>query len=107
MESYKYSFWYCTKHNTGFVIRDNNTQFVPDWHKMCCNGECCETDWYNKGIIEYDGIKVIELEKVQTYYGGGYNFIQYILKINDIHGSIELDDDEGLMTWFNKKNKQD
>ena len=109
-KSNKYTFWYCTRHNNGFLIKDDITSYVPSWHKMCHTDECSYKDWHQKGIIEYNFDSIIELEKVHTYYGcygGGFNFIQYSMDVMDIDGVIEFDNNELIIAWFHKKNKAD
>jgi hypothetical protein len=76
----KYTFWYCALHDDGVLIKDQNTEDVPDWHwhNMCrtepgavLHNPCEQTDWYKKGVINYDGKMIAELEPVDNseYYG--------------------------------------
>ena len=109
-----HTFWYCERHNDGFLIKDNDTTKVPEWCKMCHSKNCDQSWWVNKGVIDYDGKRVIELGDIynDNYYdkmGGGFKFKFYsneiiIISENNIEqNSIDIDKNSEIMFWFNKK----
>ena len=108
-----HTFWYCERHDDGFLIKDNDTTKVPDWCKMCECTNCDRSWWVNKGVIDYDGNRVIELGIIydDNYYDkmcGGFKFKFYSNKIYISENNIEsntigIDENSELMFWFNKK----
>lgn len=88
----KYTFWYCTVHDDGVLIKDQNTEEVPEWYcnSMCktepgvvLHRQCEQIDWYKTGVINYDGKMIAELEPIDrdryssTGNGGGFKFEHY------------------------------
>lgn len=77
-----YTFWYCNHHDEGFLIKDASTDVIPSWcnrEHLCIkkNHTCDDLDWYQKGVINYDGQEVVELENVHVNYQrdeGGFGF---------------------------------
>lgn len=104
MDAYtdKYAFWYCFQHDDGYLIKDNNIDDVPTWFKMC-RGKCDNSDWYRKGVINYDGKKVVELEEVQvdySPYGGTFQFEVYSYSYQVMPEEILLEDGTELAVGF-------
>ena len=96
----KLAFWYCTFHDFGYLIKDHNTDDVPTWFGMCRSGLCSCSDWYRKGVIQYDGVAVTELEDVQfdySRYGGTFTFHQYASSYQVEPVDVLLDDGTELV----------
>ena len=119
----KFAFWYCTYHDDGFLVKDDFIEDVPAWFKMCRSEKCSCSDWYRKGVIDYDGNQVREIEQVQTDYSlyssdfffAAYSF-SYHVKPDDILlkdgteltvGFEEIDilptTHNALYNWFERK----
>ena len=129
----KYTFWYCDIHHEGYLIKSNNTDEVSRSHIMCnspsiSSYKCNHTNWHKKGIINYDGKKVIEVEEVETNYNtltltetkNKFDFIHYSYEyfdeykyISEISGNdmrryyndnfIMIDEDSVLTKWYKDK----
>lgn len=129
----KYTFWYCDIHHEGYLIKSNNTDEVSRSHIMCnspsiSSYKCNHTNWHKKGIINYDGKKVTEIEEVLTNYNtltltetkNKFDFIHYSYEyfdeykyISEISGNdfrryyndnfIMIDEDSVLTKWFKDK----
>jgi len=103
-----YSLFYCMIHDDG-CLYTGNIDYLPDEASMCRTTKCCSTDWYNMGIISYDGKSVTVLRDVQTCYsryGGGFEFYMYANSIIDEKfNNQELNEDEPLYKWFIEYNK--
>jgi hypothetical protein len=121
----KYTFWYCTVHDDGVLIKDQNTEEVPEWY---CNSMCktepgvvlhrpCEQiDWYKTGVINYNGKMIAELEPVNNsdYYRnceGGFKFEHYsyeCLVKDEKNGKgkhIIFEENTPIKWWFQFKTK--
>ena len=61
MESH-YTLFYCYMHDCGCVIK-GEYEYTPIGYNMAhaenCARECDTSDWFNMGVITYDGNKVI------------------------------------------------
>ena len=127
----KYAFWYCDIHCEGYLIKNNNTDEVPRSHLMCnspsSSYKCNNTNWHKKGVINYDGTKVIEIEEVLTNYNNTrsesknkFEFIHYSYEyfdeykyISEASGNlirryyndnfIIIEEDSALTKWFKDK----
>ena len=67
-----YTFIYCMMHDDGLIIEGNHTM------RHCDNCEPC--NWYNMGVIRYNGSTFDIVESVTVdydRYGGGFMFIGY------------------------------
>jgi len=95
MDEEYYTFTYCMTHDDGRIIKGNHL-YVPDDYNMCntknfkYSKTCKSCDWYNMGIVKYNGytIEVIEPVKINyDRYGGGFKFIYFnYSKITDETG---------------------
>ena len=111
MESH-YTLFYCYMHDCGCVIKGEH-EYTPEGYKMAhatnCARECDTSDWFNMGMLSYDGIKVTIIKEVRVNYecyGGGYEFNMYTSDITDETGNrIIMDDDEPLVKWFEEVSK--
>ena len=58
-----YTFIYCMMHDDGLIIQSNHP-YVPEGYIMqhCNNCESC--DWYNIGVIRYNGSNFDIVESV-------------------------------------------
>jgi hypothetical protein len=117
----KYTFWYCTVHDDGVLIKDQNTDEVPEWYANCMckdtpstilNNPCEQIDWYKTGVINYDGKVVTELEPVEppSYYdkiNGGFKFKYYSYEylIKDKKRYIIVDEYSPIKSWFRMKER--
>jgi hypothetical protein len=102
----KLAFWYCYKHDDGFLIKDNDTSRVPDWCKMCNSQKCDPDDWAVKGIIDYDGWRVTELTDIfldYDRYCGGYEFEYFYHNYYTETGRVDIIPDSPLDKWFQTK----
>lgn len=118
-----FTFWYCTVHDDGVLVKDSNTDEVPEWcaPTMCKNEpdavlcmQCDQMDWYKTGVINYDGKKVTELEYIEgsAYYtrmGGGFVISNYAYeylvedKENKKAKYIIFEEDSPIKNWFKQK----
>jgi hypothetical protein len=103
----QYKFWYCERHDDGFLI-ETNSKIVPPWHKMCHSSQCDYSWWSPMGTIEYRDNIIEEKEYVYepSYYdrfNGGFKFIFYASSIQNIFGSITFNNTHPLMQWFQNK----
>ena len=106
-----YTFWYCTKHDEGMLIRDSNIEEVSEGCKLC-NGfnsrhNCDDSHWIRKGVINYDGKDIIELKEVQkaySQYGGTFNLMQYAFgymeKGKEKYEQKDFGNDSPIFKWF-------
>jgi hypothetical protein len=120
----KYTFWHCTVHDDGVLIKDQNTDEVPEWYcKSMCRSEpgailhnpCEQIDWYKKGVINYDGKMVAELEPLNmTEYthkvgAAGFKFeyysYEYIVKDEkkEKGKNVIFEENTPIKWWFQFK----
>ena len=106
----KYTFWYCDMHDDGFLIKNNNTDKVPDECQMCnsphSKNKCDSSNWHKNGVIVYDGQNVIELEKVNIIYENSFEFLHgYYDEYTKtyIENKVDSDFKKYLAKWFNSK----
>jgi hypothetical protein len=90
-------------HDCGCIIKGNH-DYTPDGYQMVHATDCESGDWYNMGVIEYDGSRINILKQVRINYeryGGGYQFNMYTDDITDETGkSIIMDEETPLVRWF-------
>ena len=106
-----YTLFYCMIHDCGCLIKGNH-DYTPEGYKMehatNCAINCDTSDWYNMGMISYDGTEVSIIKQVRINYeryGGGYQFHMYADDITDEIGqSIIMDEDSPLVKWFEEVN---
>ena len=87
-ESY-YTFIYCMMHDDGCIIAGNHP-YVPDGYSMQHSNQCESCDWYNMGVIKYDGstFDIVESLRIDyDRYGGGFIFIGYTDTLTDEQGN--------------------
>jgi hypothetical protein len=104
--SNKMTFWYCYKHDDGYLVKHQDTNTVPDWCKMCNSAKCYSDDWANKGVIDYDGERVLELTDVfldYDRYSGGYEFEYYFTNYYTETGTVDILEDSPLYKWYLSK----
>ena len=66
-----YTFYYCTLHDAGFMICDNDNFDI----NYCCS--CYYNDLLNLGSIIYDGINIINHDVIfnlDIRFNGGFHF---------------------------------
>ena len=83
-----YTFIYCMKHNDGCIIKGNHP-YVPAGYSMRHSDHCESGDWYNMGVIRYNGSNFEVVEKMRVdydRYGGGFMFIGYTNTLTDENG---------------------
>lgn len=111
-----YTFWYCTVHDDGILIKDKNTEEVPEWcvpymckfdaHSELAN-PCEQIDWYKKGIINYNGIRVVELEPVDTFYRDEFQFedysYEYVVEDKNQRKHVIIEEYSPIKKWFSDK----
>ena len=102
-ENTYYTLFYCTLHDDGFIIRGLH-KYVPDNYDMKHSKKCESCDWYQMGVILYDGyfIKVIEQVRINyDRYGGGFRFIGYSGTVTDEIGNyLDIDENSVLNKWI-------
>ena len=111
MESH-YTLFYCYMHDCGCVIK-GEYEYTPIGYNMAhaenCARECDTSDWFNMGVITYDGNKVIIKKEVRINYDrydGGYEFNMYKDEFTDAEGNrIIMDDDAPFVKWFEEVSK--
>ena len=85
-----YTFIYCMIHDDGCIIKGNHP-YVPDGYTMRHSDKCEYIDWYNMGVIKYNGCNFDIVEDVRINYdryGGGFMFIGYTNTLTDTSGHI-------------------
>lgn len=95
-----YTFIYCMIHDDGCIIRGNHS-YVPNGYIMQHSTECESCDWYNMGVIKYNGSNfdiVKNLTVDYDKYGGGFTFSCYTNTLTDENGKII--ENELLDTWI-------
>jgi hypothetical protein len=95
-----YTFIYCMMHDDGFVIK-GNFPYVPEGYTMLHSNQCESCDWYNMGLIKYNGSDFDVIEKVRVdydRYAGGFLFIGYMNTMTDENGNRQ--EDELLDKWI-------
>jgi len=110
-----YTFWYCVKHDDGTMILDNNIEKVPDGCKLCSGfnsrHNCDESNWVQKGVINFDGKDIIEIKEVQksySQYGGSFNLMTYAFgyreksKKGDKYEEKDWFYESPIIKWFGK-----
>lgn len=89
-----YSFIYCTMHDDGCIIKGNHP-YVPAGYSMRHSEKCESCDWYNMGVIRYNGYNFDVVETVRVdydKYAGGFMFLGYTDTLTDENGNtIEND----------------
>jgi len=89
-----YTFIYCMMHDDGIVIKGNHP-YVPEGYLMQHSNRCEPCDWYNMGLIKYNGSNFDIVEKVRIdydIYGGGFMFIGYTDTATDEKGNVYKND---------------
>lgn len=106
----KYTFWRCDIHDDGFLIKNTNTDKVPDECHMCnsqhINKKCDSSNWHKKGVIVYDGENVIEIEKVNIIYENCFEFLHgYYDEYTKTYIQNKVDSEfyTCLENWLNSK----
>ncbi len=102
-----YTLFYCVMHDIGFVIQ-GKYEYAPEFitkNKPCgFNSNCEYLDWYNKGIISFDGKEVCILsDMIQSdycRYGGGFEFDMYSYNILDMENKHIDSPHPLLVKWF-------
>jgi hypothetical protein len=106
MESH-YTLFYCYMHDCGCVIKGEH-EYTPLGYNMAhaenYARNCDTSDWYNMGVITYDGNKVNIIKQIRINYdryGGGYEFNMYKDEFTDAEGNrIIMEDESLLINWF-------
>lgn len=101
-----YTFIYCTMHDDGFIITGNHP-YVPQGYSMRHSNKCECCDWYNMGVIKYNGSNFDVVESVRVDYNeycGGFMFIMYTDTLTDEKGDILIQNDL-LNKWIEEFSK--
>ena len=99
-----YTFVYCDQHHYGCIIKGNHPN-VPKGYFMRYSEECetcCESDWVNMGVINYNGSTFTVVESVTVNYDryeGGFMFTDYIDTLTDENGD-RITQNELLNEWI-------
>jgi hypothetical protein len=78
-------------HDDGCVIKGYH-EYVPDGYIMQHANNCESCDWYNMGVVKYNGQNINVVESVRVYYdkyAGGFSFCGYCDDITDDKGNID------------------
>jgi len=81
-------------HDDGLIIEGNHP-YVPEGYTMRHCDKCESCDWYNMGIIRYNGSNFDIVESVTVdydRYGGGFMFIGYTDTLTDMKGNMVEND---------------
>jgi hypothetical protein len=101
-----YTFMYCMIHDDGFIIRGNHL-YAPDGYSTQHCDKCESCDWYNMGVIKYNGSSFDIVENMRVdydRYGGGFMFIGYTDTLTDEKGAtIENEELNKWIEYFPKK----
>ena len=100
-----YTFIYCMMHDDGCMIRGKHP-YVPDGYSMQHANNCDPSDWYNMGVIKYNGSTFDVVESVRVNYDdywGGFIFIGYTDTLTDENGNM-LENDL-LNEWIEEFSK--
>lgn len=96
-----YTFYYCTLHDAGFMICDNDNFDI----NYCCS--CYYNDLLNLGSIIYDGINIINHDVIfnlDIRFNGGFHFNYFNYNYYDAYGNnISLDKNSVLYKWISSK----
>jgi hypothetical protein len=99
-----YTFIYCDQHHYGCIIKGNHPN-VPKGYFMRYSEECdtcCESDWVNMGVINYNGSTFTVVESVTVNYDryeGEFMFTDYIDTLTDENGD-RITQNELLNEWI-------
>lgn len=114
-----YTLIYCEYHDDGWLIRGNH-DYVPHGYQPRHSDKCEACDWYENGIISYDGknIKIIKEVRINyDRYNGGFSFNIYPCEVTDENGTpldyeyedeikdeymYEYDRETPLSKWFDE-----
>jgi hypothetical protein len=81
-------------HDDGFIIKGNHN-YVPEGYYMIHSDKCESCDWYNMGVIKYNGSNFNVVENVRVdynRYAGGFIFIGYTDTLTDETGNMIKND---------------
>ena len=104
-----YTFIYCDQHHYGCIIKGNHPN-APKGYFMRYSEECetcCESDWVNMGVINYNGSTFDVVESVRVNYDryeGGFMFTDYIDTLTDENGD-RITQNELLNEWIEEFSK--
>ena len=98
-----YTLIYCMMHDEGCVIKGHH-DYVPYPYDMQHSSKCESCDWYEMGVISYNG-KEIKIKKDirvdYSRYGGGYQFNMYNDSFtNEVGKPIIFDEESPIYVWF-------
>ena len=77
-------------HDDGCIISGNHP-YVPDGYSMQHSDKCESCDWYNMGVIKYNGFNFDVIENLRVDYDrycGGFIFIGYTNTLTDENGNM-------------------
>ena len=95
-----YTFMYCMIHDDGYIIKGNH-EYAPDDYIIQHSTQCTSSNWYNMGVIKYNGKNFDIIKKVRLdydRYGGGFKFNGYCNTLTNENG--ESEEDSTLDNWI-------